>query len=150
MKKIDREKLETQIGSRYPAPFDEPCRARKRVRLAKATGVTQFGVNELTIPPGAWSSQRHWHHTEDEFVMVLRGEVVLITNAGEEVLHAGDAAGFPCGVADGHHFVNRSNADVVLMEVGSTKQGEIAEYSDIDMRGGAEGMFHRDGTPYKR
>jgi uncharacterized cupin superfamily protein len=93
-KRIDVESLQAFIGTLYPPPYDEPCRARERTRLGDPAGLTQFGVNLLRLPPGAWSSQRHWHTGEDEFVYVLSGEVVLVTDQGEEILSAGDAAGF--------------------------------------------------------
>src|SRR5213076_2828238 len=99
-KRIDVAKLEAIVGTLYPPPFDEPCRPRERTKLGDAAGLSQFGVNLLRLPPGAWSSQRHWHTREDEFVYVLSGEVVLVTNGGEEVLRAGDAAGFPGGDAN--------------------------------------------------
>src|SRR5581483_9194561 len=90
MPKLDVASIQKRTGSGYPAPFHEPVRSRIRQRLGDAGGLTQFGVNLLTLPPGAWSSQRHWHTGEDEFVYVLSGEVTLITNKGEEVLRAGD------------------------------------------------------------
>jgi uncharacterized cupin superfamily protein len=105
-------------------------------------------VNMLRLPKGQWSSQRHWHHHNDEFVMVLEGEVVLVTDAGEEVLRAGDSAGFKAGDPDGHHFQNRSDADAVLLEIGSSFPDDVAEYSDIDMRALPEGYVRKDGTPY--
>jgi uncharacterized cupin superfamily protein len=132
-----------------PPPFDEPCRARRRIRLGDAAGLTQFGVNLCTLPPGAWSSQRHWHTKEDELIYVLSGEVVLVTDAGEETLTAGDAAGFKAGVEDGHTFQNRSDTDVVLLEIGTRFDDDIALYSDLDMKTTPEGAYvHRDGTPY--
>ena len=94
-KRIDIAALVPVIGTLYPPPYDEPCRARARTKLGDAAGLTQFGVNLLHLPPGAWSSQRHWHTAGDEFVYVLSGEVTLVTDAGEEILHAGDAAGLP-------------------------------------------------------
>src|SRR5689334_14902073 len=93
-KRIDIAALNSVVGMLYPPPFDEPCRERERKRLGDAAGLTQYGVNLLRLPPDAWSSQRHWHAKEDEFVYVLSGEVVLVTDAGEEVLRAGDCAGF--------------------------------------------------------
>src|SRR5258705_12097661 len=107
------------VGPLYPPPFDLPCRARERTKLGDPAGLTQFGVNLCRLPPGTWSSQRHWHTHEDELVYVLEGEVVLVTDDGEEVLQAGDCAGFRAGDPDGHHFQNRSGADVVLLEIGS-------------------------------
>jgi uncharacterized cupin superfamily protein len=148
--KIDRESAETLVGTKYPAPFDQPCRDRMRVRLGAAAGLTQFGVNLLTLPPGTWSSQRHWHTREDEFVHVLAGEVVLVTDAGEEVLRAGDSAGFKSGAADGHHLQNRSDRPALVLEVGSDDPRDEADYPDLDMRAvpGA-GYVRRDGTPYR-
>src|SRR5579864_9505099 len=105
-KRIDVATLASVTGTLYPPPFDAPCRARERKKLGDAAGLTAFGVNLLTLPPGAWSSQRHWHSAEDEFVWVVEGEVVLITDHGEEVLRPGDCAAFKAGDADGHHLVN--------------------------------------------
>src|SRR5690349_16814143 len=107
MPKIDIAKLEEQRGSGYPAPFDEPVRARTWRRLGDAAGLTQFGVSLVRLPPGAWSSQRHWHTREDELVYVVDGELVLVTDAGEETMRAGDCAGFKAGSRDGHHLQNR-------------------------------------------
>jgi len=151
MPKIDIDAAPTRFGTAYPEPFDAPCRARRRWKLGDAAGLDQFGVNLLRLPPGAWSSQRHWHTAEDEFVWVVEGEVVLVTDAGEEVLRAGDCAGFKAGVADGHHLQNRSDREAVLLEVGSRKPGEDgADYPDIDLtlRPGEGNYRHRDGTPY--
>lgn len=146
--KIDPESAPIRTGSGYPAPFHEPCMQRRRVRLGAAAGLSQFGVNLLTLRPGTWSSQRHWHSREDEFVYVVAGEVVLVTDEGETVLRAGDSAGFRHGVANGHHLQNRSNSDAVVLEVGSDDPADEAEYPDIDMRCRAEGFVRRDGTPY--
>ncbi|MFZ0501725.1 MAG: cupin domain-containing protein [Steroidobacteraceae bacterium] len=151
MKKIDIAAGKTVVGSGYPAPHDEACRQRKRVRLGDAAGLTQFGVNLLRLPPGVWSSQRHWHTAEDEFVYILEGEVVLVTDAGEEVLRAGDCAGFKAGDPDGHHLQNRTNAEVVLLEMGGRNPaGDAVDYPDIDLalRAGERAFLHKDGTPY--
>ena len=102
-KKIDIAKAESRTGSGYPPPFGAPCANAYAARLGERRAA-QFGVNLLTLPPGTWSSQRHWHSHEDEFVYVLEGEVVLITNAGEERLGAGDCAGFARATRDGHHL----------------------------------------------
>src|SRR6201988_2429557 len=118
-KRINIAALARVVGPQYPPPYDEPCRARQRTRLGDAAGLTQFGVNLLRLPPGQWSSQRHWHVGEDEFVYVLEGEVVLVTAAGEVVRRTGDCAGFQAGVADGHHLQNRSGKEAVLLEVGT-------------------------------
>ncbi len=147
-KKIDVERIEAVVGTDYPPPFDQPCRARERKKLGNAAGLTQFGVNVLRLPPGAWSSQRHWQTTSDEFVYVLEGEVTLVSDAGEEVLQAGDAAGFKAGDPDGHCLQNRSNADALLLEIGSRRDDDETYYADIDMRTEGDDYVHRDGTPY--
>ena len=152
MPRIDPERAPTRFGTGYPPPFNEPCKGRKRWKLGDAAGLTQFGVNLLRLPAGQWSSQRHWHFGEDEFVYVLEGEVVLVTDEGEDVLRAGDCAGFPAGVQNGHHLQNRSDREVVLLEVGSRlPQGDGAAYPDIDLRldPGSHVFRHNDGSPYE-
>jgi uncharacterized cupin superfamily protein len=152
-KRIDLTKIPVKTGSGYPTPFDLPCAARARQRLGDAAGLTDFGVNLLRLPPGAWSSQRHWHAAEDEFVFIVEGEVVLVTDTGEELLRSGDCAGFKAGVKDGHHLQNRSDRDAILLEVGSRRVAEDeGEYPDIDMRflKNDEGYAHRDGTLYPK
>jgi uncharacterized cupin superfamily protein len=152
-KRIDITKLPIITGSGYPTPFDLPCATRARQRLGDAAGLTDFGVNLMRLPPGAWSSQRHWHSAEDEFVFIVDGEVVLVTDTGEELLRPGDCAGFKAGVKDGHHLQNRSDREAVLLEVGSRRVAvDEGEYPDIDMRflKNDEGYAHRDGTPYPK
>ncbi len=152
-KRIDLEQVPVVRGSRYPAPFDRPCADRKRQRLGDAAGLSDFGVNLMRLAPGAWSSQRHWHSAEDEFVYVLEGEVVLITDAGEELLRPGDCAGFKAGDRDGHHLQNRTDRDAVVLEIGSRKiEEDEGDYPDIDMRflKGGGGFVRKDGTPYPR
>ena len=151
-KRIDPNLLTPFIGTRYPPPFDQPGRTLQRRRLGNPAGLTQFGVNLLLLPPGAWSSQRHWHSGPDELVYVLSGEVTLVTDAGEELLRAGDVAGFKAGDPDGHCLQNRSDADAQILEVGSRVAGDAVTYPDIDLQvvaGSEPGHFsHRDGTPY--
>jgi uncharacterized cupin superfamily protein len=149
VKKIDISAAPSRRGSAYPPPHDAACAARLRRRVGEAGGLTAFGVNHLTLPPGAWSSQRHWHSHEDEFVWVLSGEAVLVTDAGEEVLRAGDCAAFKAGESDGHHLVNRSNHDVTLLEVGNRSPDDRTVYADIDMVAEPmeEGFRRKDGTP---
>ena len=136
----------------YPPPFHEPCRTRERRRLGDAADLTQFGVNLLRLPPGAWSSQRHWHTREDEFIYVLSGEVTLVTDAGEELLTAGECAGFKGGAPDGHSLRNLSQADAIVLEVGSRIDNDGAFYPDIDLVAPEDEKpaiyTKRDGTPY--
>lgn len=152
-KRIDAAALTEVIGTLYPSPFDEPCRARGRKKLGDAAGLTQYGVNLLRLPPGAWSSQRHWHVAQDEFIYVLSGEVVLVTDAGDEILKAGDAAGFKAGDENGHCLQNRSQSDALILEVGTRIADDAAFYSDIDRvapAGGKPAVYiSRDGTPYE-
>ena len=152
-KRIDPKSVPVVVGSGYPKPFDAPCATRARQRLGDAAGLTDFGVNLLRLPPGAWSSQRHWHSAEDEFVYVLEGEAVLVTDGGEEVLGAGQCAGFKAGVHDAHHLQNRSDRDAVILEVGSRRIAEDeGDYPDIDLYflKGHAGFAHKDGTPYPK
>ncbi len=147
--KIDLTTAPIAVGTLYPSPFDKPCRARRRIKLGDAAGLTQFGTNLCTLPPGTWSSQRHWHTKGDELIYVVSGEVVLVTDAGEETLRAGDSAGFKAGHHNGHHFQNRSASATVILEIGTRVQGDEAFYPDIDLRTVAgQGYAHRDGTPY--
>jgi uncharacterized cupin superfamily protein len=150
MPKIEIDRLPVREGSGYPAPHHEPCLARSRRALGDGAGLTQFGVNLMRLKPGGWSSQRHWHTHEDEFVWIVEGEVVLVTDAGEQVLRAGDCAGFPAGAPNGHHLQNRSDRDAVLLEVGSRRPDEDrCDYPDLDMIVGPDNVYrHRDGTAY--
>jgi uncharacterized cupin superfamily protein len=152
MPKIDVDAVKTVLGTLYPPPYDEPCRARERQKLGDAVGLTQFGVNVLTLPPGAWSAQRHFHSHEDELVYVLEGEVTLVTDQGTEVLRAGDAAGFKAGDGNGHCLKNLSGRPARVLEVGSRVAGDSATYPDIDLlapAGGKPAVYtHKDGTPY--
>ncbi len=150
MSRIDIDRIEAQRGSSYPDPHDKPCRERIRKRLGDAGGLSDFGVNLLELSPGGWSSQRHWHSDEDEFVWIVRGEAVLVSDAGETILRAGDCAAFPKGHADGHHLVNRSSAPVICLEVGSRSSSDRCTYPDIDMyvESADETYRHRDGTPW--
>jgi uncharacterized cupin superfamily protein len=149
-KKIDIANAPVSTGSRYPEPFDAPCRNKTRRRLAAAAGLKQIGVNLLELNAGAWSSQRHWHTEAEEFVYVLAGEVVLVTDDGEEILRTGDCAAFLPGHRDGHHLQNRSGAPARVLEIGSASlRNDRGHYPDVDLESSAAGYFHKDGTPYR-
>lgn len=150
-RRIDLNDTTVVKGSRYPAPYDAPCALRFRRCVGDAAGLTQFGVNLTRLPPGTWSSQRHWHTAEDEFIFIVDGEVVLITDDGEETLRGGDCAGFKAGLGNGHHLQNRSNRDALVLEIGSRRASEDEVfYSDIDLKvlKGRAGYTQKDGTPY--
>ena len=150
MPKINLDEVPELRGTGYPSPFDAPCVQRIRQRLGDAGKLSDFGVNLMRLPPGNWSSQRHWHSEEDEFVYVLEGELMLIEDGGETPLRAGDCAAFPKGTGNGHHMINRSNAMAVYLEVGSRSPTDVTTCSDIDMMSpSTDGRFlHKDGTPY--
>lgn len=150
MPKIDMAAVPARQGAGYPAPFDQPCAGRVRRRLGDAGGLTDFGLNLMHLPPGNWSSQRHWHSHEDEFVYVLSGELILVEDGGETVLRAGDGAAFPKNSRNGHHMINRGTEPATYLEVGSRQPMDLTTCSDIDMMSAnADGRFvHKDGTPY--
>jgi uncharacterized cupin superfamily protein len=152
MPKLDLNNIPEHRGTNYPPPFDQVVSQRIRQRLGDAGGLTQFGVNLLQLPPGAWSAQRHWHSHEDEFVYVVSGEVVLVTDTGEQLLRAGDCAAFPANAPNGHHMVNKSGNIAVCLEVGSRSSADRVEYPDIDMLFDPEvdSYTHRDGRPYPK
>ncbi len=131
---LDPSRVEPRRGTGYPPPHDAGFEGRLKRRLTEALGLSQFGVNLVTLEPGAMSSHRHWHAKEDEFVYVLRGPITLVTDDGARELTDGMVAGFPAGVPNGHHLVNRSDGPVTYLEVGTRSSEEVAEYPDIDLR----------------
>ena len=148
MPRIDLESIEQVNRTGYPSPFDREVAGRWYRRLAAATGLTDFGVSQVVLKPGAWSSQRHWHNGEDEFLVMIAGQAVLHEDDGATILRAGDCAAWPKGSTNGHHLRNESDQDCVFIVVGGgTNTG--GGYSDIDMRWTADDRFvHKDGTPY--
>jgi len=150
MPKIDVASVPEREGAGYPPPLDQACAGRIRQRLGDAGGLSDFGVNLMRLPPGRWSSQRHWHSHEDEFVYVLEGELVLVEDGGESVLRAGDCAAFPKGSGNGHHLINRSDSTAVYLEVGSRHADDLTTCSDIDlMSANSDGRFVRkDGSDW--
>jgi uncharacterized cupin superfamily protein len=152
MPKIDIEKIAVDTSTGYPGPFKKAVEGRSRKRLARAAGLTQFGVNICTLKPGAASSQRHWHEEEDELVYVLQGEVTMCEDGGETVLKPGDVVAWKAGVPNGHCLINRSDRDAVFIEVGTRAAADRAFYSDIDMmvvRDDKGGRYtKKNGEPY--
>ncbi len=150
MPKVDLASVPLRTGSGYPPELAAPCALRTRRRLGDAGGLHDFGVNLMTLPPGGWSSQRHWHSHEDEFVYVLDGELTLVEDDGETLLRAGECAAFPKGSGNGHHLKNMSSSVARYLEVGSRQPDDLTTCSDVDMMSSnADGRFlHKDGTPY--
>jgi len=149
---LDPSSVAPQTGSSYPAPHRGPVAGRIKRALGEALGLTRYGVNLVELGPGCWSSQRHWHSHEDEFVYVVSGEVTLVTDSGRQRLVAGMVAGFPAASADGHHLVNEGTAVAVYLEVGDRSDRDEVWHPDIDMRltSRADGRAfqHHDGRPW--
>tara|TARA_Y100000815_G_scaffold268685_1_gene290157 strand:+ start:1577 stop:2044 length:468 start_codon:yes stop_codon:yes gene_type:complete len=148
MPKLDLDTIPLTNATGYPEPFDQPVAGRWYRRLAPAGGLTHMGVSHVTLKPGAWSSQRHWHADEDEFVVMLSGEAVLIEDDGETVVGPGDCIAFPAGAENGHHLQNRSDHDCVFIAMAAGPKDKGGSYPDIDMVFRPDGYFHKDGTPY--
>ena len=148
MPKLDLDAIPQTNATGYPPPFDAPVAGRWYRRLAPASGLTDFGVSHVTLKPGAWSSQRHWHEGEDEFLVMLSGVAVLVDETGEHAIAPGDCVAFPKGDENGHHLQNRSEQDCVFVVVGGGRPLG-GDYPDIDMRFTADGRYvHDDGTEY--
>jgi uncharacterized cupin superfamily protein len=149
---LDPMTLPEKSGTSYPAPYRALVAERRWRALGDALGLKNFGVNLVRLAPGVASSQRHWHTHEDEFVYLLQGELVLVSDSGEQTLTAGMAAGFPAGKADGHHFVNRSDGEAVFLCVGDRNDADEVDYPDIDLKlplvEGKSVFTRKDGTPY--
>ncbi len=152
MPKIDIASLKVEASTGYPEPYRQAVAGRSRKRLGNAVGLDQFGVNLTTLKSGASSALRHWHEKEDELIYILEGEVVLIEDEGETVLKPGDAAGFKANDPNGHHLVNKSGRDAVLLEIGTRSKHERAEYPDVDLlviRDDKGSRYtHKNGEPY--
>jgi uncharacterized cupin superfamily protein len=148
MPKIDIDAAAVRRGSSYAPPLNLPMEGLARWKLGAAGGLTDFGVNLARIPPGAWTSQRHWHSHEDEFVYVLEGEVVLVDETGEHILRHGDAAAFPAGDPNGHHLQNRTDGEAVVLEVGSRRRDmDVCAYPDTGQAWGPGGPTDYPGKP---
>ncbi len=148
MPKLDLDAIPATNATGYPSPFDAAVRGRWYKRLGPAAGLTEFGASHVRLEPGAWSSQRHWHGGEDELVVMVSGEAVLVDDAGEHLIRAGDVVAFPRGDRNGHHLQNRSDAPCVFVAISAGPRAG-GDYPDIDMRFTADGRYvHDDGTDY--
>lgn len=148
MPKIDMEKIEQTNRTGYPATYRDDVSQRWQKRIGPHAGFKHLGATQVVLKPGAWSSQRHWHEEEDEFLIMLSGEAVLVEDDGETILRAGDYAAWPAGVRNGHHLINRSDSDCSFICLSAGNRSAGGGYSDIDMIFTAAGFLHRDGTPY--
>ncbi len=150
MPKIDLESIEPTNRTGYPPPYDRDVAGRWYRRLGPPSGLTDMGVSHVTLEPGAWSSQRHWHEGIDEFVVMLDGEAVLVEESGETVLRPGDCAAFPKDVPNGHHLINRSDAPCRFLALDVQKGEGDCHYPDADLHYEVQGERYtrKDGTPY--
>ena len=152
MPKVDISKAKVRTGTNYPPQFQKVVQGREKTLLGDLVGLTQFGVNLTRLKPGAASALRHWHESEDEFVYMLEGELVLIEDGGETLLRPGDAAGFKAGVPNGHHLVNKTQRDAVYLEIGTRAPAERAHYPDVDLEFIRDKdkvqVRHKSGEPY--
>ena len=132
----------------YPEPYASRVMPREKRALGDTLGLTRIGINHTTLAPGKESSMRHWHTHEDEFVIVLAGEVVLRTNDGEQILSAGMCAGFPAGAQEGHQLVNRSSRPAIYLEISNRDAQDTVYYPDpdVDLIATPMGMTRKDGT----
>ena len=149
MPKVDVDAIEPIIGVGYPDQFKEQSAGRRRRRIGDAGGIADFGVNLTSLPPGKWSSQRHWHRDEDEVVFIVQGELTLVEDQGDTVLRAGDFATFPKNSGNGHHLQNRTDTIATYIEIGSRNANDLITCSDVDMECRDFVFVHKDGTPYK-
>ncbi len=149
MPKIELSQIEKTNATGYPPPFDADVQGRWYRRLAPPAGLTRLGASHVTLEPGAYSSQRHWHRGQDELVVMLSGEAVLIEDGGETPVGPGDVLAFPAGVQDGHRLHNRSDAPCLLVAISAgSREADSGEYPDIDMVFDADGYARKDGTRY--
>ena len=139
--------------STYPAPFASRMNGREKRQLGDLFGLTNFGVNLTRLAPGAGSALRHYHSKQDEFIYILEGNPVLITEQGETALAPGICAGFQAGIENAHQLVNRTNEDVLCLEIGDRTKGDAVTYPDDDLQAvlDADGKWqflHKNGIAY--
>ena len=150
MPKADLSQIEQTTKCGYPEPYARPIAGRSYRRVGAATGLTQLGISQCVLEPGAWSSQRHWHEGIDEIVVMLDGEAVLVEEGGETLLRPGDIATFPKDVANGHHLINRSDRPCTFVAIDNSEGEGDCHYPDADLvwNMGGERYTHKDGTPF--
>lgn len=150
MPKLDLDAIPQTNATGYPAPYDRAVQGRMYRRLAPAAGLSLMGASHVTLAPGAWSSQRHWHGGQDELLVMLEGEAVLVEDQGETVVRPGDLLAWPAGERNGHHLQNRTDVPCVFVAISAgPREGDSGEYPDIDMVFGPDGYARKDGTRYE-
>jgi len=147
MPKIDLDAIDAVERTNYPPEYAAGVKGRMVRRMTAMLGLQDFGVSHVTLRPGAWSSQRHWHEREDELVVMLTGEAVLVDDAGRIQMRAGDMAVFPKNDGNGHHLRNESDRDCVFVAIGLPPEGPC-HYPDIDMLYQAGGYTRKDGSSF--
>ena len=149
MPKVELDQIEQTNRTGYPGELAKPVAGRHYRRLAPAFDLSDFGASEVTLAPGAWSSQRHWHEDEDEMVVMLDGQAILVEDGIRTTLRAGDIAAFPKGLANGHHLVNESAAPCRFIAIGRPAASDC-HYPDVDLHldGPSQRYRQKDGTPY--
>jgi uncharacterized cupin superfamily protein len=148
MPKLSPDTIPQTNATGYPPDYADKVAGRWYRRLAPASGISDFGASHVTLNPGTWSSQRHWHEGEDEMVIMIEGEAVLVDDSGETVMRAGDIAAFPKNDGNGHVLINRSDSDCVFVAIGRPSATDC-HYPDIDMHlFNGEGFKHKDGSSF--
>lgn len=149
MPKLDLDAIPQTNATGYPATYADKVQGRWYRRLAPASGLADFGASHVTLKPGAWSSQRHWHEGEDELVVMLAGEAVLVDDDGRHPMRPGDVAAFPKNDGNGHVLINESPQDCVFVAIGRPSATDC-HYPDIDMHlDNDSGRFcHKDGSEF--
>jgi uncharacterized cupin superfamily protein len=148
MPKIDIDAIEPKTGSDYPPPYNLAVQDRQFRSLSKASGIADFEANHVILSPGTWSSQRHWHEGEDEFLVMVSGTATLVDDDGETTLKAGDCATFPKMDGNGHHLIGGPEGCSFVV-IGIAERS-LCHYPDIDLLYDAatDRQLHKDGTPY--
>jgi uncharacterized cupin superfamily protein len=149
--------IASQVAARvkpsiYPEPFASRMAGREKRCLGDFFGLNNFGVNLTRLLPGACSALRHAHSKQDEFIYILCGHPVLITEIGDTEISPGMCAGFNAGTGDAHQLLNRSDEEVQYLEMGDRSAGDVVMYPNDDLQAAfvekTWQFMHKDGSPY--
>jgi uncharacterized cupin superfamily protein len=138
--------------SNYPEQFAVKMAGRVKHPLGDLFELRNFGVNLTRLAPGAASALHHRHSKQDEFVYILEGNPTLHVESETIQLQPGTCAGFPAS-GPPHHLVNKTDRDVVYLEVGDRSAGDQVSYpsDDLDAVLGPDRKWlftHKNGEPY--